>query len=291
MKRFCLLLFTCALLAASPALAKDGILLVMFGTTVPSAKVALDALEADFQKVYSPKGPVAVAYTSEIIRKKLKKQGTHVFSIEEGLNHLAQKGVTNLTVQSFHVAPAAEFMETERMMVKNIVNNPKRFISAKLGDPLLVSKQDLDETVRVVLDSLPAQRQSHEAVVLMGHGNNHGPGDLVLLAAAHAFNHADKNVYLACVEGALSFDTVVTQLKASKVKTVWLAPFMIVAGDHAVNDLVGPEADSWASILQKEGFEVRPHVVGLGQLQGIRDIYLRHAKDAYLDIAPIIKAD
>ncbi len=291
MKRFCLSLLACVLFTASPVLAKDGILLVMFGTTVPSAKVALDALEADFNKAYGAQGPIVVAYTSEIIRKKLKKQGTHVFSIEEGLNALAQKGVTNLTVQSFHVAPAAEFMETERMMVRNIINNPTRFTSAKLGDPLLVSKRDLDDTIKVVLASIPAERKSHEAVVLMGHGNNHGPGDLVLLATANAFTAADKNVHLACVEGGLSFDHTLATLKASKVKTVWLMPFMIVAGDHAVNDLVGPEEDSWASILKKEGFEVRQNVVGLGQLQGIRDIYLRHAKDAYLDLAPIVKAD
>ncbi len=291
MKRFCLLLLACVLFTASPALAKEGILLVMFGTTVPSAQVALDALEADFKKAYGAKGPVVVAYTSEIIRKKLKKQGTLVYSIEEGLNALAKEGVTNLTVQSFHVAPAAEFMETERMMVRHIVNNPTRFASAKLGDPLLVSKKDLHDTVKVVLSSLPAERKSNEAVLLMGHGNNHGPGDLVLLAAAHAFNAADKNVHLACVEGALTFDDALAALKASKVKTVWLMPFMIVAGDHAVNDLVGPEEDSWASLLKKEGFEIRQNLTGLGQLQGIRDIYLRHAQEAYLDLAPIVKAD
>ncbi len=288
MKRFYLFVFACALLIASPALAKDGILLVMFGTTVASGKVALDALEADFQKAYGAKGPVVVAYTSEIIRKKLKKQGKHIFSVEEGLNKLASDGVTNLTVQSFHVAPAAEYMETERMMVKNIIDNPKRFTTAKLGDPLLVSKQDLDETVSVVLASLPSQRKKNEAVVLMGHGNNHGPGDLVLLAAANAFSAADKNVHLACVEGGLTFDSVLTKLKADGIKNVWLMPFMIVAGDHAVNDLVGAEEDSWASLLKKEGFTVHPHVVGLGQIQGIRDIYLRHAKNAYLDLAPLL---
>ncbi len=291
MKRFCLLVFTCALLAASPVFAQNGTLLVMFGTTVPGAKVALDAIEADYQKAYGKSGLVTVAYTSEIIRKKLKKQGKPVFSVEEALNHMAGKGVTELTVQSFHVAPAAEFMETERMMVKNIVNNPNRFKTAKLGDPLLVSKKDMDETVKVVLSTIPKERKSDEAVLLMGHGNNHGPGDLVLLATANAFNTADKNVHLACVEGALTFDDVLAKLKVDKVKTVWLMPFMIVAGDHAVNDLVGPEDDSWASMLKKEGFNVRQKVQGLGEIQGIRNIYLRHTADAYLDLAPINKAD
>ncbi len=286
MKRFCLLLLACVLCTASPTFAKDGILLVMFGTTVPSAQVALKALETDFKKAYGDKGSIIVAYTSEIIRKKLKARGTHIFSVEEGLNALAKEGVTHLTVQSFHVAPAAEFMETQRMMVRNIVNNPNRFTSAKLGDPLLVSKKDLEETVRVVLEAIPQERTHEQAVLLMGHGNHNGPGDLVLLATANAFAAADKNVHLACVEGGLTFDDVLATLKADKVKTVWLMPFMIVAGDHALNDLVGPEADSWASMLKKEGFEVRQQVIGLGQLQGIRDIYLRHAKDAYLDLAP-----
>ncbi len=291
MKRFRLLVFACALLFASTALAKEGTLLVMFGTTVPSAKVALDAIEADYQKIYGEKGLVSVAYTSEIIRKKLKKQGKPVFSIEEALNHMAAQGVKDLTVQSFHVAPAAEYMETERMVVKNIVLNPTRFTSATLGDPLLVSKKDMDETVKVVLGTIPQERKKEEAVLLMGHGNDHGPGDLVLMATAAAFNAADSNVHLACVEGALTFDDVLTKLRAAKVKTVWLMPFMIVAGDHAVNDLVGPEEDSWASQLKKAGFNVREHVKGLGEVQGIRDIYLRHTADARLDLTSVVHAD
>ncbi len=291
MKRILLMVFACAFFVASPVFAKEGTLLVMFGTTVPSAKVALDALEADFQKKYAQRGPVVVAYTSEVIRKKLQKQGKPVFSIDAALHDLAQKGVKNLTVQSFHVTPAAEYGETERMLVRHIVQHPTHFTTAKLGHPLLVSKKDMDEVVQVVLDTVPKERQKEEAVVLMGHGNDHGPGDLTLVATAQAFSAADKNVHLACVEGALSFDAVVTQLKKDGIKTVWLMPFMIVAGDHAVNDLVGPEEDSWASLLQKEGFTVRQHVVGLGQVQGIRDVFLRHSEEAYLDIAPIVRAD
>ncbi len=291
MKKLGFLLLACVLFGVSPVLAQEGTLLVMFGSTVPKGKLALQAIEAEYQQHYGKKGPMAVAYTSEFIRKKLKKQGEPVFSIQEGLRHLAAQGVKHVRVQSFHVAPAAEYMETQRMIVKYLLENPQQFSKALLGDPLLVSKQDMDATVQTVLATIPKERKAHEAVVLMGHGNDHGPGDLILLATAKAFNAADKNVHLACVEGALRFDAVLEKLQTQGVKTVWLMPFMLVAGDHAVNDLVGPEEDSWASMLKKAGFTVQQQVQGLGQVQGIRDIFLRHTKDAYLDLAPVVQAD
>ncbi len=279
------------LLCSGQVLAKEGMLLVMFGTSYDSAKVALDNIEADYKKLYQEKGPVEVAYTSSFIRKKLKERGVSVFSIDEAMHALAAKGVTDLRIQSFHVAPAAEYNETERMVVKHLIENPKHFSQAKLGAPLLTSSQDMRKVVDVVLAAIPKERKPEDAVIFMGHGNNHGPGDLVLQATATTLHAKDAHAYLACVEGALTFDDVFQHIKAQKYTRVWLMPFMIVAGDHAVNDLVGPEADSWASLLKKEGFEVRSHVIGLGQIQGIRDIFMEHTKNAYLDISNVRQED
>ncbi len=293
-KFYVLFLLLTTLICASPAFAQDkgkeGMLLVMFGTSYESAKNALDAIEAEYIHMYKGRGPVEVAYTSEKIREKLRKRGEKVFSIDEAMHALAVKGVTHLSVQSFHVTPAAEYNETERLIVKHLIQNPQHFTKATLGAPLLVSTQDMHKVIAVILGAIPQERMPEDAVLFMGHGNDHGPGDLVLQATASALNAKDSHAYLACVEGGLTFDSVLKKLKAKQSKRVWLMPFMIVAGDHAVNDLVGEEEDSWASRLKKEGFEVKSHVMGLGQLQGIRDIFLEHTKNAHLELTKIRQA-
>ena len=99
---------------------------------------------------------------------------------------------------------------------------------------------------------------------------------MTLAAAAAAFHKADPHVWLATVEGANSFDNVLPELKASGAKRVWLQPFMIVAGDHANNDMAGDEEDSWKSVFEKEGFEVECVLKGLGQYPGIQRMFVAH---------------
>ena len=182
------------------------------------------------------------------------------------MNELAAQGVTDLKIQSLHIAPAEEYNQLERMVVKNITKNPGVFKTVKVGYPLLVSEKDLDAVVKVVLASLPA-------------------------ATAAAFHKADPHVWLATVEGSNSFDNVLPKLKASGAKRVWLQPFMIVAGDHANNDLAGPEEDSWASRIKAAGMTPMPNLKGLGQLKGIQDIFLSHTQNAVVDLANTKKAD
>lgn len=292
MKRFSLILLLCCLLVPAQLYAADGgkkaTLLVAFGTSVESAMTALNAID----KAYVQQGePVIWAYTSDIIRRKLAKQGKPVLSVSAAMDKAATMGVTELRIQSLHVAPAEEYSQLERMIVKNLTSKPDRFKKVLLGYPLLVSSQDLQETIQAILTALPKERKADEAVVLMGHGNDRGPGDLVLAAAATAFQQKDPRVWLATVEGALSFDHVLPQLKAAGVKKVWLQPFMIVAGDHAKNDLAGPEEDSWASRIKAAGMEPVPHLKGLGELKGIQDIFLRHTASSTDDLANSKKSD
>ena len=246
MKKCFVMVLLCCLLAAGTAFAKTGTLLVAFGTSMDSARPAIDDIEKAYKKA-AGKEPVLLAFTSDIIRNKLAKEGKPVLSVNAAMNKLAAQGVTDLKIQSLHIAPAEEYNQLERMVVKNITKNPGVFKTVKVGYPLLVSEKDLDDVIKVVLASLPKDRKPGDAVVLMGHGTDRGPGDLTLAAAAAAFHKADPHVWLATVEGANSFDNVLPELKASGAKRVWLQPFMIVAGDHANNDLAGPEEDSWAS--------------------------------------------
>lgn len=287
-KGFAVLLF-CLVLFAGSAFAKTGTLLVAFGTSMESARPAITDIEKAYEK--HGNGPVLLAFTSDIIRNKLAGEGKPVLSVSAAMDKLAEEGVTELRIQSLHVVPAEEYSQLERMVVKNITKKPGRFSSVKVGYPLLVSEKDLDDVVKIVLASLPADRKPGDAVVLMGHGNDRGPGDLTLAAAAAAFQKADKHAWLATVEGAHSFENILPAIKASGAKRVWLQPFMIVAGDHANNDLAGPEEDSWASMLKAEGLQPIPNLRGLGQLKGIQDIFISHTDNAVIDLANTNKSD
>lgn len=261
--------------------AKDATILLAFGTSDPEAKKALDAIGGAYEKRGDK---VLWVYSSNIILKKLKSQGKPVFSIDEALDEAAKRGHKNLTIQSLHVAPAEEYMKANRLIARSMERNPNRFDSVVFGHALLMSAKDIQDTIDTVIKAIPKDRKADEAVILMGHGNNRGTGDLVLMTTNAEFQKIDPLIWLANVEGTLPFDRLLPKLKEAKIKRVWLMPFMIVAGDHAKNDMAGPEADSWTSVLVKQGYDVKNIVTGMGELKGIQDIFLRHSDETVDDI-------
>ena len=283
-----LLILCCA--AAVQAASASGILLVAFGTTMESAEPALQSIDKAYRKAY-PDKPIVWAYTSDIIRKKLNKQGNRVLSVKQALDECARLGIVDLRVQSLHVTGAEEYAMTQRMLVRDLSRFPNRFDHVWLGAPLLESGQDLQDVMDAIFASFPKERKSNEAVVLMGHGNNRGPGDLAIAQVATAFNQRDPLVFLAAVEGSNTFDSIIPELKKRNVTKVYLQPFMIVAGDHAINDLAGPEPDSWASQLKAAGMQVEAQLTGLGSLDGIQKVFLRHPRDTRDDLANPKKTD
>jgi len=118
------------------------------------------------------------------------------------------------------------------------------------------------------------------AIVFMGHGTEH-PANSAYSQMANILAADYKNVFLGTVEGYPTYDDVVAKLKAAKVKNVRLMPFMVVAGDHALNDLTGNESDSWKSMLEKEGFKVDFNLKGMGENDDIAKIFVQHTKDAF----------
>ena len=290
MKKCFVMVLLCCLLVAGTAFAKTGTLLVAFGTSMDSARPAIDDIEKAYKKAAGNES-VLLAFTSDIIRNKLAKEGKPVLSVNAAMNELAAQGVTDLKIQSLHIAPAEEYNQLERMVVKNITKNPGVFKTVKVGYPLLVSEKDLDAVVKVVLASLPKDRKPGDAVVLMGHGNDRGASDLTLAAIHDRFLQKDPHVFVATVEGANGFSHILPVLKSRKAKTVHIEPLMVVAGDHANNDLAGSEDDSWASQMKKAGMKVVPHLRGLGEIPAIRDIYLSHTQAAKDDMAHPKKSD
>ena len=307
MKRFASLfcaLFLVLVAVEAQAEDKEGVLIVAFGTSMESAMPSLNDIDAAYKAAY-PGKPIVWAYTSDIIRKKLAKEGKKIFSViavvgdgaltggmcYEALNDCAEKGITSLRVQPLHVTAGEEYMMLQRMIVKNLTKNPGKFEHVYLAYPLIYSSEDLDRVIDAVLGSLAKDRKSGDYVVLMGHGNDRGASDLTLAAIHDRFLQKDPHVFVATVEGANGFSHILPVLKSRMAKTVHIEPLMVVAGDHANNDLAGSEDDSWASQMKKAGMKVVPHLRGLGEIPAIRDIYLSHTQAAKDDMAHPKKSD
>lgn len=262
---------------------REGILLVAFGTSVPEAESAFKATEKAFKAAW-PDSPLVWAYTSQIIRKKLAKEGRPVGGIAAGLAQLARDGAEVVRVQSLHIMAGEEFSALERAVLLDVQKHPGRFKAVYLGRPLLESRPDAQAVAKDVLDALAGRRQPGDALVLMAHGQGQGRADLVLEGTRMAFQVSDPLVFFATVEGARSFDELLAELRAHKARRVWLQPLMLVAGDHARNDLAGEDADSWASRLRAAGFKVEVNMQGLGEVPGIAKIFVNHAKESQDDL-------
>ena len=279
------------MLSAGQPSDNEGLLIVAFGTSHQQALTAYQNTEKTLCSRF-PQEKTGWAYTSDIIRRKLAKQGHPVPSIQESMKKLSDKGVKTLRVQSLHIAAGEEFSQMERTVQRYMEHNPKAFDKVLIGRPLLESNQDMKEVVNTILSEFPAERKAEDAILMMGHGQSEGRADLIFTAVQSGLHQQDSKAFLATVEGSFGFDEALSELKALQkkgLKTVWLAPFLIVAGDHATNDLAGEESDSWASILKKEGFDVKIHLKGLGDLKGIQNVFLRHATDTKDDITVINK--
>lgn len=281
-----LLLWCCLLLTGGTATAADetgeGVLLAAFGTGEPEAYKAYEAIEA----AYTAEKTTAVrAFTSEIIRKKTAEIGKPVYSVAEALDELHRRGIRKVTVQSLHVGPGEEFSYLERVVLRELLTKPDRFVQVRLARPLLESRRDMEEVVDAVLRDAAPRRRPGQALVLMAHGQSDGRCDLTWAAVRAELTRRDPLAFLATVEGNYAFDDVLAQLKEKKVESVLVQPFMVVAGDHARNDMSGSEEDSWTSLLAAAGIKSTAALKGLGEIEGVRAVFLRHTGEAKDDLA------
>lgn len=274
-----------ALCLAQPALAdeemkraapKRGVLLVAFGTSVPEAVGAIDSLKAQAEAA-CPGVPVRLAYSSRIIRDKIAGEGVVKRAPAQALADMAAEGFTEVAVQSLHAIPGKEFHDivaTARAME----GMPKGIKKISVGLPLLSTPEDIKHAAEAVLQSLPKHAKG-EAVVLMGHGTEH-PANAAYAALQLELWKQDPAVFIATVESSPGLEDVIPALKRLGVRGVVLAPLMSVAGDHARNDMAGPDEDSWASRLKAKGFAVRADLTGLGSRPAVAQLWIEHLKDA-----------
>ncbi|HKJ64203.1 MAG TPA: sirohydrochlorin cobaltochelatase [Desulfopila sp.] len=251
---------------------KIGILLVAFGSSQKSAQVSFDNIDRKVKAAY-PQTPIRWAYTSHIIRKKLASQGKRLDSPEMALARMQDEGFTHVAVQSLHTIAGAEYHNLRTVV--DAFDTMGVFQSIILGYPLLATQDDMEKTVNAILSVIPRERETDEAVILIGHGTHH-PANAFYAALMLQLQLEDSNIYIGTVTGYPELDTILGLLKKNAVKKAYLMPFMSVAGDHAKNDMAGAEENSWKSVLSKNGIECQLVMKGTAEFDQFVDIWLEH---------------
>lgn len=256
---------------------KTGILLVTFGTSYSDAQQAFENIDKKIKQAF-PYTEVRWAYTANFIRTKLEKQGKHIDSPAEALAKMANDGFTHIAVQSLHIIPGEEFNALEQT-VAAFNQMPKNAKVVLLGKPLLYTHEDILATLDAITSILPKDLHKNEAVVLMGHGTAH-QSNIYYPGFQYYLWQKSPSIFLGTVEGYPGLSEVIEKLKEQKIKTVYLQPFMSVAGDHAQNDMAGDD-DSWKSQLEAQGFTVEVQLKGLAEYDAIDEIWIKHLKETF----------
>lgn len=261
---------------------KDAILVMTFGTTFADTRAkTIDAVEAAIQKAH-PDIPVFEAYTSHIIIDRVKaKEGIQKMTPEEAFSKLKAEGYTRVAVVSLDVIPGMEY-SYDSIITKMQMS---KFKELSLATPLMYFQGTEGEPDQVVdfLNAVKSQfpvMGKEDATLIMAHGTPH-PGNAYYSVIQDRIEKLGmNNVFVYSVEGRPNLDDVIPKLKAKGFKNVTLMPIMMVAGDHANNDMAGDDPDSHKSILTKAGFKVNTYIHGLGENENVRALYIQRADEA-----------
>ena len=251
---------------------KKAVVCVSFGTSVPAGRENITAVENVLRQSAHDRVFIS-AVTSGVIRRLLRERGEVVRSVAEALEELWEQDVTEVLVQPTHILCGHEYDKLKREA------EPwrDRFEVLRIGRPLLTDTGDLQTLAAGLSAAYPAR--AGETLVLFGHGTDH-TANMVYPALQTVFHLSGRpDVLVGTVEGWPAFEDVLAQLKARNGKYVHLVPLMLVAGDHALNDMAGADTGSWKSRLEAEGFTVRATLRGLGLLPEVQTMYRIRLKE------------
>ncbi len=255
---------------------KKGLLVVSFGTSIrKTCKKTIDVIEKRLGEEFSEYA-VYRAWTSKKIIKKIQdRDKVKTDTVSEAMERMFLDGITEVVVQPTHVINGIE----NEQMREDVMAFRERFASIRLGEPLLVKEKDLVEVTEAVMEEFKDLSED-EALVWMGHGTTHKANRIYKALDAEFKDRGYPYVFVGTVEASPSLEVLIERVRAYGAKKVRLAPFMVVAGDHALHDMSGEDEDSWKSLFEAAGFEVRCVLKGLGEYPGIQRLYVQHVKEA-----------
>lgn len=254
---------------------KKAVLVVSFGTSYKETREkTIEPCEALIASAFEGYDFYRAFTSNIVIRKIARVENIKINNSVEALETLAQAGYEEVLVQSLHLICGEEYSKLK----EQVESFKDRFKKLKLGRPLLTGIADYKAAIEAVKKQLPSLKEG-EGVVFMGHGTTH-EAHSAYCALDYMFDQEDLPVYIGTVEGYPEIEQVMKCLRKANIHKVYLMPFMLVAGDHAINDMAGDEEDAWKSILEAEGFEVECILRGLGENPAIRERFLIHAREA-----------
>lgn len=245
-----------------------GIIVASFGTSYKhTLEKTIECIEARIVQAFK-EAEVCRAFTSHMIIKKIKERdGIDTHTPQEAIEAMIARGIKDIHVQPLHVIPGYEYDKVKKAVA---MGNHKAGVTISIGQPLLSQEDHYDDLIDAIFSEIDVEGPDH-ALVLMGHGTHHHANACYSMLQAK-INDRTSHVYIANVEGYPEFDAIKDKLQA--YDHVSLMPLMIVAGDHAINDMAGDEETSFKSILQGQGKAVTCILKGLGELALVQDIFV-----------------
>ena len=276
---------------------ENELLVVSFGTSFNDSRVAdIKGIEDALQAAY-PDWSVRRAFTAQIIINHIQaRDGEKIDNMTQALDRAVANGVKNLVVQPTHLMHGAEYDE----MCEAIEAYKDQFESVSIAEPMLgevgsdatVINADKEAVAKAItaaavseagFESLEAAKDAGTAFVFMGHGTAHVAKVTYSQMQTQMQNLGYENVFIGTVEGEpeeTACEAVIEAVKAAGYTNVVLRPLMVVAGDHANNDMAGSEDDSWKTMFEAAGFTVDCQIHGLGEIADVQALYVAHTKAA-----------
>ena len=253
------------------------LLVVSFGTSYnDSRRLTIGAIENALEEAF-PDFSVRRAFTSQIIIDHVfQRDGEVIDNVTQALDRAVENGVKTLVVQPTHLMSGYEYND----LADELAEYADAFESIAMGVPLLDTDDDFTTVADALAKATEAYNDGETAICLMGHGTEAESNEVYAKMQTVMDKAGHNNIFIGTVESTPSVEDVLAMVQADNYKKVVLRPMMIVAGDHANNDMAGVEPDSWKSIFEAAGYEVTCVVEGLGSLGEIQSLIVQHAQAA-----------
>lgn len=252
---------------------ENEILVVSFGTSFnDSRRLTIGAIENAIREAF-PDWSVRRAFTSQIIIDHVnKRDGVKIDNVKEALDRAVENGVKNLIVQPTHLMAGLEYHDLE----EEVMSYADAFESITMGENLLAEDGDFEEVAKIITARTAEYDDGETAICFMGHGTEAESNAVYAKMQEVLTADGFENYFVGTVEATPSLEDVMAAVGEGEYKRVVLMPLMVVAGDHANNDMAGDEEDSWKSQFEAEGYSVECVLEGLGQQPEIQQMYVEH---------------
>ena len=287
---------------------ENEILVVSFGTSFNDSRVEdIGGIEKAIAAA-NPDYSVRRAFTAQIIINHIQaRDGEKIDNVDQALTRAVDNGVKNLLIQPTHLMHGAEYDE----LVETVNKYADSFETVKISEPLLgevgadatIVNEDKQTVAKEItnaalldagFESLEKAADEQTAFVFMGHGTSHAAKVTYSQMQTQMNELGYKNVFIGTVEGEpeeTSCENVIAAVQEAGYTKVILRPLMVVAGDHANNDMAGDDEDSWKSMFEAAGLSVDCQIAGLGRIENVEALYVQHTADAIKKNSDSVKSE